>query len=50
VKTIRTAVAGCGESPSANAEIHDGNDATSDVLLGCGDTDRFSHSQPEVRP
>jgi DNA invertase Pin-like site-specific DNA recombinase len=49
VKTIRTAVAGCGESPSSDGVIHDGNDNTSSVLAGCGDTDRLCHTAGDDR-
>lgn len=50
VKTIRTAVAGCGESPSHKPVIHDGNDTTLIASVECGDNDRFSHPQPEDQP
>ena len=50
VKTIRRAIDTCGESPAEDAEIRDGNDTTSPVSIALGDTDRFSHPQPEVQP
>ena len=50
VKTIRTAVAGCGESPASDGVIRDGNDGTSSTSVGCGDTDRFAHVQGDVQP
>ena len=49
VKTIRTALAGCGESLRPNGVIHDGNDTTLPVSVACGDNDRFSHPQTEVQ-
>jgi putative DNA-invertase from lambdoid prophage Rac len=50
VKTIRTAIARCGESPAADDTIRDCNDTTSLKSLGCGDTDRFAHTRREVQP
>ena len=44
VKTIRTAVVGCGESPSPNGAIHDGNHTTLIASVGCGDNDRLCHT------
>ena len=44
VKTIRTAVAGCGESPSSDGVIHDGNGTTLITSVGCGNTDRLCHT------
>jgi DNA invertase Pin-like site-specific DNA recombinase len=48
VKTIRTAVAACGESPSSDGVIHGGNDNTSPAPIPCGDTDRIRHTGAEV--
>jgi len=44
VKTIRTALAGCGESPSPEAPIHDGNYATLPASVARGDNGRNRHS------
>jgi DNA invertase Pin-like site-specific DNA recombinase len=44
VKTIRTALAVCGESPTTGDEIRDGNDATSPTSVACGNTDRIRHT------
>jgi len=50
VKTIRTALARCGESPAASGVIRDCNDVVSPESPVCGDTDRLCHTAGEVQP
>jgi DNA invertase Pin-like site-specific DNA recombinase len=49
VKTIRTALARCGESPAADAEIRDGNDTSFVVSVACGETERIRHTSDVLR-
>jgi DNA invertase Pin-like site-specific DNA recombinase len=45
VKTMRRAIAGCGESPAQTDINRDGNGATSPELAGLGETERMCHTE-----